>query len=256
MAVLNIVIVSYSTQRMFFYDNNIMLFIVATILVTLYISNSEIEVIFNSSSFLFLIAIFLIIVPVFLANDVKDFTLLMPFYDFKGFSFLLLFYFILDSISVILCGVKIKGKINKWKLSIPIFVMLIFMSLEFVNIIVITGSNYLLNNEFLGFFTLFIQDTINYIGNLGLFFLYVIPVVGCYKAGYSLRNIKNGFKIKNDLFYNILLFIFLTFIVSVIIYYTDIPIFSFLSVFISTILLGVTYIFIIMNRSQNYEIRF
>lgn len=256
MAVLNIVIVSYSIQRMFFYDNNIMLFIVATILVTLYISNSEIEVIFNSSSFLFLIAIFLIIVPVFLANDVKDFTLLMPFYDFKGFSFLLLFYFILDSISVILCGVKIKGKINKWKLSIPIFVMLIFMSLEFVNIIVITGSNYLLNNEFLGFFTLFIQDTINYIGNLGLFFLYVIPVVGCYKAGYSLRNIKNGFKIKNDLFYNILLFIFLTFIVSVIIYYTDIQIFSFLSVFISTILLGVTYIFIIMNRSQNYEIRF
>ena len=256
MLVLNVVIVSYTISRIFFYNYNVMLFIIATILVVIYISTSDIEVILNSSSFLFLIAILLIIFPVFLANEVKDFTLLMPFFEFEGMSLLLIFYFILDAISTILNGAKIKGKISKWKLSIPIFITLLFMTLELLNIIVITGTTFLLNNEFLGFFTLFIQDTINYIGNLGLFFLYVIPVVGCYKAGYSLRNIKNGFKIKDNLFHNILIFIILVFLTSVIIYYTEIPKLSFILVLISTILLSFTYIFIIINRSQNYEIKF
>lgn len=256
MMMLNLIIVSYTIHRMFFYDSNIMLFIISAILVTIYVSNSKIEVIFNSASWLYLIAILLIIVPVFLANDVKDFTLLKPFYDFKGVSFLLIIYFILDSISIVLCGVKTTKKISKWKLGIPIYIMLIFMTLELLNIIVITGNNYLLNNEFLGFFTLFIQDTINYIGNLGLFFLYVIPVVGCYKAGFCLRNIKNGFNIKSNLFYNILIFLFLTFLVTIIIYYLEIPVVSFALVFLSTILLGINYLFIILNRSINYEIRF
>ena len=130
------------------------------------------------------------------------------------------------------------------------------MCLELMNIIVVTGDSYLIDNEFLGFFTLFIQDTINYIGNLGLFFLYVIPVVGCYKAGFSLRNLKNNFKIKDNLFVNILLSAILLFIVTFIIYYLNIPKFAFVLIFISTILLGVTYLLIILNRSLNYEIHF
>lgn len=256
MVVLNIILVSYLTGRMFFYDNNIMLFIIATIIVTLYISNSKIEVIFNSSSFLFIVAILLIIFPVFLATDVKDFTLLMPFNDFNGMSFLLILYFILDAVSVVLSGVKTNTKISKWMLLIPVLIMLIFMALELVNIIIITGDTYLLENEFLGFFTLFIQDTINYIGNLGLFFLYVIPVVGCYKAGYALKIIKNGFNIKDNLFINLLFFLSLVFVSSIIIYFVEIPIFSSISILISTLLLVVTYLFIILNRSSNYEIRF
>jgi hypothetical protein len=130
------------------------------------------------------------------------------------------------------------------------------MCLELMNIIIITGDSYLIDNEFLGFFTLFIQDTINYIGNLGLFFLYVIPVVGCYKAGLSLRNLKNTFKVKENFFYNILIFVLLLFLVTIIIYYLDIPKFSLIVIFASTILLGITYLFIILNRSLNYEIHF
>ena len=253
---LNIILVSYTISRMFFYNNNILLFIIPTILIVLYISKNEIEVIFNSSSFLYLIAILLIVVPVFLANEVKDFTLLMPFYEFDGFSFLLLLYFILDAVSVLLYGIKTNKKITKWKLSIPVFVMLIFMALELINIVIITGDSYLIDNEFLGFFTLFIQDTINYIGNLGLFFLYVIPVVGCYKAGVSLRNLKNIIKHKDSLFADIILFVVLLFLVALIIYYLDITKFSFILIFTSTIFLAITFLFIFLNRSLNYEVRF
>ncbi len=256
MVILNIILVSYTIGRMFFYDSNILLFIIPTILITLYISTSKIEVIFNSSSFLYIIAILLIVFPVFLANEVKDFTLLMPFYEFKGFSFLLIFYLILDAISIVLCGVKTDKKISKWKLFIPVCIMLIFMSLELMNIIIITGDSYLIDNEFLGFFTLFIQDTINYIGNLGLFFLYVIPIVGCYKAGLSLRVLKNSFNIKDNLFINILLFVIFFFLVTIIIYYLEIPKFSLYSIIASTVFLSITYLFIILNRSLNYEIHF
>ena len=256
MLILNVILVGYSVGRMFFYEYNILLFIIPTILITIYISTSEVEVIFNSSSFLYIVAILLIVIPVFLANEVKDFTLLMPFYEFDGFLFLFILYFILDAISILLCGVKTDKKITKWKLFIPVGVMLFFMCLELMNIIIITGDSYLIDNEFLGFFTLFIQDTINYIGNLGPFFLYVIPVVGCYKAGFSLRNLKNTFKFKDSLFNNILLFIIMLFIVTIVTYYFDIPKFSIILIAVSTVLLGITYLFVILNRSLNYEIHF
>ena len=253
---LNSLIVAYTIQRMFFYDNGLMLFVVATVLIVIYISCSKVEVIFNSSTFLLIVAILLIVFPVFLATDVKDFTLLRPLYPFKGFEFVLLLYFIFDSISIVFSGAKTKGKMTKWKLSVPIFIMLFFMSLELLNIIIITGDKYLLENEFLGFFTLFIQDTINYIGNLGLFFLYVIPVVGCFKAGYSLRKIKEGFGIGNNFFTNIILSIILIFLIYCGIYFLLIPKVSLYLIFVSTILLFILYVFIILNRSPNYEIRF
>ena len=256
MLILNITLVSYTIGRMFYYEYSILLFIIPTIIITIYISMSKLEVIFNSSSFLYIVAVLLIVFPVFLANEVKDFTLLLPFYEFDGLSFILILYFILDAISVFLCGVKTNKKITKWKLYIPIGIMLLFMCLELMNIIVITGDSYLIDNEFLGFFTLFIQDTINYIGNLGLFFLYVIPVVGCYKAGFSLRNLKNNFGFKDNLFLNILLFAILLFIVTAITYFLDIHKFSIILISVSTVLLGITYLFIILNRSINYEIRF
>ena len=256
MLVLNVVIVSYTISRIFFYNYNIMLFIIATILVVIYISTSDIEVILNSSSFLFLIAIILIIFPVFLANEVKDFTLLMPFFEFDGMSLLLIFYFILDAISTILNGAKIKGKISKWKLSIPIFIMLLFMTLELLNIIVITGTTFLLNNEFLGFFTLFIQDTINYIGNLGLFFLYVIPVVGCFKAGFALRRVKDFLKVKESLFNDIIMFSISLFLIMFCINFLQYQQVIYYLVIISIPLLLIPYILIIINRSPTYEIHF
>ena len=254
--ILNIVLVSYTIREMFFYEENIVLFVVSSLLVTLYISMNKMEVIFNSSSFMLLVAILLIILPISLANEVKDFTLLLPLNDFEDFSFLLIFYFIFDAISIVLSGAKLNKKISKWKLSIPIVIMLIFMSLELLNLIVVAGDRYLMENEYLGFFTIFIQDTINYIGNLGLVFLYVIPVVGCYKSGFCLRRIKDGFKIKDNIFINIILFIVLFFVIYSIIYFIDIPLFSTTVIFISTILLLIVYIFIILNRSLNYEIKF
>ena len=254
--ILNIVLVSYTIQRMFFYKESIVFFIITALLVAIYISTNKVEVIFNSSSLLFIIAIILIVFPVFLTSDVKDFTLVMPLYDFKGFSFLFLIYFIFDAISMLLSGANIKGKLTKWKLAIPIFIMLIFMTLELLNIIVVSGTTYLLDNEFLGFFMLFIQDTINYIGNLGHFFLYVIPVVGCFKAGYALRKLKDGFNIKDSLFVNIIISVILFFLIYMIIYFIEIPVIAFYMILISTILLGIIYLFIILNRSLNYEIRF
>ena len=254
--VLNILISAYTVQRMFLYKNHILIFIVAIVFVSIYISNNKEEVIFNSASLLFLIVIILIIIPIFIATDVKDFTLVKPLYNFKGMSFLWMIYFLLDAISIVVCKVEIKNKITKPKLIIPIIISLVFMSLDLLNIIVITGDSYLLDNEFLGFFTLFIQDTINYIGNLGLFFLFVIPVVGAFKSGYSLRRLKKGFKIKNNFITNSIIFLILTILVFTIINVFDVWIVSYYLVLVSIFALGVVYLFIIMNRSENYEIRF
>ena len=256
MVILNIVLVSYTIREMFFYKENILFFVLSSLALTLYISKSKVEVIFNSSSFMLLVAIFLIIIPIFLANEVKDFTLLMPLNDFSGWSFIYIIYFVLDAISMVLSGANLNKKLKKWHLLIPILIMLIFMSLELVNLIIIAGDSYLIDNEYLGFFTLFIQDTINYIGNLGLVFIYVIPVVGCFKSGYSLRKIKDGFNIKDNLFNNILIFIILFSLIFFVTYFFDVSLFSFICIFVSTILLVITYFFITINRSPNYEIKF
>lgn len=254
--VLNTMIVAYSIQRIFFYNNSLFIFLLATVLIIVYISTSKVEVIFNSSTFLLLVAILLVMFPVFLATDVRDFTLLKPFYMFEGFEFLLLLYFVFDAISIIFSNAKTKKKFTRTKILIPIVIMFIFMSLELINIIIITGDRYLIDNEFLGFFTLFIQDTINYIGNLGLFFLYIIPVVGCFKAGYSLRKIKDGFRIKDNLLVNVLISIILLFVTYFVIYFYELPGLSLTLIFISTIALSILYIFIVLNRSANYEIIF
>ena len=86
--ILNVVLVSYTIREMFFYEENVIPFIISSVFITLLISSNKTEVIFNSSSFLLLVAIILIVIPIFLANEVKDFTLLMPLNEFKGYSFL------------------------------------------------------------------------------------------------------------------------------------------------------------------------
>lgn len=253
---MNTIIVSYVIHRIFFYNYSLILFLVATVVIVIYISNSEVEVIFNSSTFLFLVAILLVLFPVFLATDVRDFTLLKPFYMFEGMEFILLLYFVLDGVCILYSNAKTKKKITKGKLLIPLITMFIFMSLELLNIIIITGDRYLIDNEFLGFFTLFIQDTINYIGNLGLLFIYIIPITGCFKAGYSLRKIKDIFKIKDTLLTNVVLTLFFLIISYLTIYFIKLPFLFMWLIIASTILLSILYIFIIINRSLNYEIIF
>lgn len=254
--VLNLVIVAYTVGRIFFYEYDISLFILITVLITLFISSSQIEVIFNSSTLLLIIGVLLIIFPLFLTNDVKDYSLLKPFLLGKSFSFLLLIYFGLDAISIVLSGVKLKKKITKWNLLIPIGIIFFFMSLELMNIILVTGTTFLLDNEFLGFFSLFIQDTINYVGNLGLFFLFVIPIVGCFRAGYSLRKIKDGFQLNNKYLSNIIIGVMLFSIMYFIILKLDVMKVSYYLVLASTVLLFIVYIFIVVNRRTTYEIRF
>ena len=255
-AIVNMIIVAYTVGRIFFYDYSMLIFISITVLATIYIATNSIEVVFNSSTFLLIVAILAIIFPLFLTNDVKDYSLLKPFNLEFNYSFLLLLYFGLDAISIVISGVKLKTKITKGKLLIPIAIIFFFMVLELLNIILVTGFTFLIDNEFLGFFSLFIQDTINYVGALGFLFLYVIPVVGCYRAGYGLRKIKDAFNIKSKWYINLivgtLLFIGLYFIIT----YLDIFIFSLYSTIVATILLGVVYVFIIINRSTKYEIRF
>ena len=253
---LNVVITSYTVGRMFFYEYDLTIFIVVTVLCVLFIAYNSIEVIFNSSTFLLIVGILLIIFPLFLTNDVKDYSLLKPFNLNITQSFLLLLYFGLDGISIVLSGAKFKKKLSKWKLLIPIGIIFFFMSLEILNIILVTGFTFLLDNEFLGFFSLFIQDTINYIGNLGLIFLFVIPVVGCFRAGYSLRKIKDGFNINNKFLSNLIIGLVLFFISYYVISYLDVFLFSYYAVIVSIFLLAVVYIFIIINRRPTYEIRF
>ena len=256
LSIVSIMITAYSIGEIFYYKVPLIIFVVATIAVSVFISTSNSNVIINSSTFLFIIAVLLIVVPVFLVNGVKDFTLLKPFYEFKGFSFLVLFYFVFDAISIVLSKTEVDKKVSKWHFLIPLVVMFIFMSIEIFNIIIITGSTYLLNNEFLGFFILFIQDTINYIGNLGLFFLYVIPVVGCFKAGFCLRNIKDNIKFKENVLFNFILGIMLLLIVLLLMHFLVIYNVVFYFILTATILLAVCYFFIIINRSPNYEIYF
>ena len=251
-----IVLVSHTINRMFFNEVGIYLFILLTVLVILFVSCSSIEVIFNSSTLLFIFSIILIFVPFFLTNEVKDYTLLKPFEIKKDFSFILLLYFGLDAITIIFSGVKLKKKLSKKKLIIPIAIFFLFMSIELLNIILVTGHTFMTDNEFLGFFSLFIQDTINYIGNLGVLYLLIIPVIGSFKGGYALRKIKDGFKISNKIVSNVLIFIILFTISFFIIKYFKVEAFVYLSLIISLVLLSILYLFILLNRSDRYEIRF
>jgi hypothetical protein len=253
---INASLVGYVIGKGFFSENNILIFIISSIALAVFISKSKLEVILNSSSFLLILAILLIIFPLFLTNDVKDYSFLLPIGNFKGFDFILLLYFILDSITMVYSNVKMKRRIKKWDIFIPVSIMLLFMSLELVNIIILTGTTYLKGNEFLGFFSLFIQDTINYVGNLGLFFLYVIPVVGCFKAGFALRRVKDFLKVKESLFNDIIMFSISLFLVMFCINFLQYQQVIYYLVIISIPLLLIPYILIIINRSPTYEIHF
>lgn len=254
--VLSIVLTSYTINRMFFNEVDIFVFITLTVLVVLFISSSSIEVIFNSSTLLFLFSILLLFIPFFLTNEVKDYSLLKPFEIKKSYTFLLLIYFGLDMIMVLFSGVQTKKKINRTKLLIPVSIFFLFMSIETINILLVTGHTFMVSNEFLGFFSLFIQDTINYVGNLGVFYLLIIPIIGTFKAGYSLRKIKDEYKISNKYLSNLITFIVLFSLCFFIVRYFEVFDFTYLILIVSLILLSILYIFIILNRSDKYEIRF
>ena len=255
--VLNILITTYTIGRVFFYENNINIFLLVTIGVVLFASASDSSTILNSSTFLLIASALLVVIPIFLTNDVKDYTLLKPFLVHKDYSFILLLYFGLDAITFNVSGAKlIKGKLTKWHLLIPLSMLFFLMSLQIINIILVTGTTFLVDNEFLGFFSLFIQDTINYIGNLGLLFLLVIPIVGIYKSAYSLRQIKEAFNIKNGVISNIIIYAILAFSLFLALNFLNINSLSYLLTFISIICFSVLYLFINLNRSKNYEIRF
>ena len=153
-------------------------------------------------------------------------------------------------------GVTPHKKITKKKLLIPISIFFIFVSIEVFNIILITGYTYMLDHEFLGFFSLFIQDTINYVGNLGVLYLFIIPIIGCYKGGYALRKIKDGFKLSNKFLVNLIIFLIFYMLSFFVIKYFEVNYFSHIILILSIILLFVLYLFITINRSEKYEIRF
>lgn len=254
--VLQIVLTAYTVNRMFFSEINIIVFLAITTLLIIYISCNNIETIFNSSTFLFLFTIILIFIPFLLTNEVKDYTLLKPFEIKNSLKFLLLIYFGLDAFTVVFSGVKMNKKLTKGKLFIPIAIFFLFMSIELLNIILVTGHTFMVDNEFLGFFSLFIQDTINYIGNLGIVYLLIIPIIGSYKGGYALRKIKDEYKISNKFYTNIFIFLILFCLSFFIVKYFKVQDFVYITLLISLGLLSVLYVFIVINRSEKYEIRF
>ena len=157
---------------------------------------------------------------------------------------------------ILFCGAKYDKKISKTKLLIPISIFFLFMSIELLNIILVTGHSFMVDNEFLGFFSLFIQDTINYVGNFGVLYLLIIPIIGSFKGGYALRKIKDGFNISNKFVSTIILFLSLFSISFFIINVFEVEQFIFTTLIFSMILLLILYIFIMINRSEKYEIRF
>lgn len=253
---LQIILGTHVILSVFFPEFDGIIFLIAFIFLTIIIAKNKFEVIINSSTILFLIAIIMLIIPMFFSNSVRDYTLLLPFeLENKNVVFILFLYFIFDSINKVIYFNK-TNKINKWQLVIPIILMCIYFSYEILINIITLGTFYLNDNEFLGYFTVYIQDAITYIGNVIFIYEYIIPLVVVYKASFSLNRVKDCLKISDNKIINLIIFA-LTLLISILtLVYLDIRMLTLYMICVLTIIYGLIYMFILINRSPNYEIKF
>ncbi len=233
-----------------FPDVNGLLFIVSLLLVSIILSNFNPENIINTSCILFIVGLVMMILPLFLNMNIKDLSLLLPITSIKSLSTLSCIYLFLDSITLIFFNDG--AKITKKDILIAVVILFSICIIETINVLLLCGSDYLSNNEFLGFFSLYIQDTLNYIGNLSFIYIYLIPCVCIFKSSLSIVFIKNILSIKRNILFDIILFCLL-FITLFLTLDTGKVLITYL-LNITIILLIPIYLFFIANRTDTIEV--
>ncbi len=230
-----------------FPDTNPLIFIISLSIVSIILSNFKTENLINTSTILFIIGLIMMIVPLFFNIDLKDLTLLFPINNVKSLSTLSCIYLFLDSITLIFLNDGVD--ISKKEISIGVSLLFGICIFEVINLITLCGVDFLKDNEFIGFFSLYIQDTINYIGNLSFIYIYLIPVVCLFKSALSIIFIK---KIVGISYNKINIFVFFFILISL---YLSLKV-NLLSilVYITIILLIPIYLFFLTNRNENIEV--
>ena len=256
-AILFLLVSSHVLSNVFFEKYDYMLFLGSLFVVGIYIGLNENKLIVNSSTLLILVGLLSYIVPSFFNGAIKDYTLLKPMDTFNGdFYFLTLSYLLLDIISISMIAEKSLNNAKKWNLLIPIIFIFAFYSFDMFNLILTTGISYLKDIEYLGFFILYVEDTVNYIGNFGLFYVYTIPLISLFRIGLSLSLVRNVLNIESSFKFSIILILPILFIVYFIEKFLPVNSCTEIIVYLLLILLSIVYLFIIMNRSEKYEVKF
>ena len=256
MSLVNLFIAVRVVSELFYYKHHYIIFAIVLTAVGIFLSRNKITSLINASTVLLLGGFVMGILPNFITQGVKDITYLQPFeFIFSWENLLIGIFFILDTMLYCLILPYTKTPFKKKHFVLVFFIMFALFTLEIFNIIVLTGVNYLKESEFLGFFNFFIQDTITYVGNLGFIYLYLLPVIGLFKISYDLSLFSSIFKIKRTFFSDVILA--LIFIILIIFMY-KFQIFEVLKILItiSVFLLFVVFVFILLNRSDKYEIIF
>ena len=255
-SLINLFITARIISELFFYEHHYILFVLILVGITLFLSRNSCNVLVNATTILLLIGFGLKIIPYFLATEVKDYTLLLPMkFNFMFESILFGAYLIMETIMYCFLFEEVEGKMNKKSMLILTSMILLFFTIELFQVIILVGTTYFNDVEFLGYLTFFIQDTITYVGNSSFICLFLIPVISVFKCAILLSIFKDVLKIKS-VFLNDLI-IALTFILSIIFMY-KVSIFEFLKTYLAMllILMTIVYSFIIVNRGEKYEIIF
>lgn len=255
-SILNLFIICRVLSELFYYQHHYILFVIIMVISILILSRNKTNILINASTMIFLIGFVLGIIPYFLTGKVKDYSFLLPM-NFSSIWESLLYglFFILESLSLCLYFSKVKKRFSKLSLVIAFVITMIFFVLELLHIIILAGTLYFNQMEFLGYLTFFIQDAITYVGNMGFIYLYLIPVIGIMKCSIQLSTLGDILNLKRNVLLDIILGLFLM-LVIIFLYKTKIFIF-FKTIFPFLIfLLLVLYIFINVNRSDKYEILF
>lgn len=255
-SLLNLFVISRVLSELFYYQHHYIIFVTIMIVGILILSRNKTNVIINASTTIILIGVILGFIPYFLTGKVKDYSFLLPMnFSLIWKSLLYGLFFILESLSFCLYFSKVKQRFNKLSLMIAILIMMTFFALELLHIIVLAGTSYFNQMEFLGYLTFFIQDAITYVGNMGFIYLYLIPVIGMIKCSTQLSTLGDILNLKRNVLLDLILGLFL---MIVIIFLYKIKIFLFFKTIIPFLifLLFVVYLFVNVNRSDKYEILF
>lgn len=254
-ALLTILIAIRVLDQVFFFTYFKHFFLLTMIIIAIIASRNNGYVLISSSTILFLMAIVLILVPLFLSNSVKNYALLLPLKFYKSFKpLLILSYFVFDMFKNLLILPSVKPFKSKWFILIPLSLMLFFFTIDVMNNILIAGTFFLVDNEYLGFFTLYIQDTINYIGNLGFSYLYLIPVLSIFKASVSLSLLRELMQFKKGYLLELMLMLLYLFLAYFLTYQLSFRMIMLGFVYSLLFLYMVIYFYILINRSEKYEI--
>lgn len=243
--------------QVFFYDYNILIFIVLSVLVAVLLSTNRLDVIVNSASFLYVMAFVLLLFSSATSNTIKDYTLLLPFsLNFKWAPLVCFGYLFIDALGCFLLIEDTNRPIKRCHLMLLVSLMISYYSFKVFETICLSGVNYLVNNEFIGIFSFLIQDAQTYIGDYGFICIYVLTLMSIYRLGFSLKACKDLLGIKENKLVNLIIFLFSLTITYTFVNY--ISLYEALEKSLLFIVLGGFFIYIlfVINRSEQYEIHY